>query len=678
MVRVKPQRDGDQKTPKTPLRGSRSSSRTRATPSTVTAPTEAFASQGTDKVATCDGEALGAEAAPVKPTDVILEPAEIAERENMNETGTSAEVQPVAGQAGQFEAPGDSAIPPCSADPAHAASDVIRIDEVSGPSGLALDQQSIEAVAVPVPSIAASLLQEVAEVGKRPISAETVEQAVAGPEEKIGDENFDESATPIEAQHEATAEVAGCSRLPEMATELAQILRIEELARLQGIVGEPQAPQEQEEPGVIQSSCNPSSSQQDVGHAGGHSDSEVPEPPRAPPEEDDGTSPLKLSRKATPPVGRPLGFRRGMEKVSVKAPPRVAKPSLGKAKGAPAQPAPLAQHQTPPPPLPPPPPKGAVPKAQPKQVQFQVAEKAALPETSAATVSAATAPAAPAAPAAAKAQPKQAALPETSAATLSAATAPAAPAAPAPAAAKAQPKQAALPETSAATLSAATAPAAPAAPAPAAAKAQPKQVQFQVAEKAALPETSAAGVSAATVSAATAAPAPAAAKAQPKQVQFQVAEKAALPETSAAGVSAATVSAATAPTPVAAKAQPKQVQIQVEEKAALPETSAVSAATAPAAPAPAAPAPAAAKAQPRQVQFQVAEEATPHPSTAACAQALPAAPTAPASTVAPLVDSITRSSPSPAKAQAVHSIGAKAAARVTLKGSDGQLEGRPG
>ena len=215
LVRVKPQRDGDQKTPKTPLRGSRSSSRTRATPSTVTAPTEAFASQGTDKVATCDGEAVGAEAAPVKPTDVILEPAEIAERENMNETGTSAEVQPVAGQAGQIEASGDSAIPPCSADPAHATSDAIRIDEVSGPSGLALDQQSIEAVAVAVPSIAASLLQEVAEVGKRPISAETVEQAVAGPEEKIGD-----SETPIEAQHEATAKVAGGSRLPscDMAT----------------------------------------------------------------------------------------------------------------------------------------------------------------------------------------------------------------------------------------------------------------------------------------------------------------------------------------------------------------------------------------------------------------------------------------------------------------------------
>ena len=640
MVRVKPQRDGDQKTPKTPLRGSRSSSRTRATPSAVTAPTEAFASQGTDKVATCDGEAVGAEAAPVKPTDVILEPAEIAERENMNETSTSAEVQPVAGQAGQFEAPGDSAIPPCSAGPAHAASDVIRIDEVSGPSGLALDQQSIEAVAVPVPSIAASLLQEVAEVGKRPISA--------GPEEKIGDENFDESATPIEAQHEATAKVSGGSRLPscEMATELAQILRIEELARLQGIVAEPHAPQEQEEPGVIQSSCNPSSSQQDVGHAGGHSDSEVPEPPRAPPEEDDGTSPLKLSLTATPPVGRPLGFRRGMEKVSVKAPPRVAKPSLGKAKGAPAQPAPLAQPQTPPPPLPPPPPKGAVPKAQPKEAQVQFAEKAALPETSAAGVSAATVSAAPApAPAAAKAQPKQVQFQVA--------------------------EKAALPETSAAGVSAATVSAATA-PTPVAAKAQPKQVQFQVAEKAALPETSAAGVSAATVSAATA-PTPVAAKAQPKQAQVQFAEKAALPKTSAA----------TAPTPVAAKAQPKQVQFQVEEKAALPETSAatVSAATAPAAPAapaPAAPAPAAAKAQPKQVQFQVAEEAAPHPPTAACAQAPAAAPTAPASSAAPLVDSITRSSPSPAKAQAVHNIGAKAAARVTLKGSDGQLEGRPG
>ena len=596
LVRVKPQRDCD---PKTPLRGSRSTSRTRAKVSTVTAPTDAFA---TDKVATERGEAVGAEAsAPVKPTDVILEPAEIAV-ENMNDTATSAE-------AGQLEASGGSAIPSCSADPAH-----------------------VEAVAVAVPSIAASLLQEVAEVGKRPISAETVEQVVAGPE-KIGDENVDESVTPTEAQHEAAGEVPGGSRLPscEMATELAQILRIEELARLQGL--------EQEEPAVIQSSCNPSSSQQDVGHdAGGHSDSEVPEPPRAPPEEDDGTSPLKLSLKATAPVGRPLGFRRGMEKVSVKAPPRVAKPPLGKAKGAPApaQPVPLAQPQTPPPPLPPPPPKGAVPKAQQKQVQIQVAEKAALPETSAADVSAAT---------------------------MSAATAPA------PVAAKAQPKQvqiqvaekAALTETPAATASAAPA-------APVAAKAQPKQVQVQVAEKAALPETSAADVSAATMSAATA-PAPVAAKAQPKQVQVQVAEKAALTETPAATVSAAPAA------PVAAKAQPKQVQFQVADKAAVTETPA---ATVSAATAPGAPAPAAAKAQPRQVQFQVAEEAAPHPPTAACAQAPPTAPTAPASSLAPLVDSITRSSPSPAKAQAVHNIGAKAAARVILKGSDGHPEGRPG
>ena len=626
LVRVKPQRDGD---PKTPLRGSRSTSRTRAKVSTVTAPTDAFA---TDKVATERAEAVGAEAsAPVKPTDVILEPAEIA-AENMNDTATSAE-------AGQLEASGASAIPSCSADPAH-----------------------VEAVAVAVPSIAASLLQEVAEVGKRPISAETVEQVVAGPE-KIGDENVDESVTPTEAQHEAAGEVPGGSRLPscEMATELAQILRIEELARLQGL--------EQEEPAVIQSSCNPSSSQQDVGHdAGGHSDSEVPEPPRAPPEEDDGTSPLKLSLKATAPVGRPLGFRRGMEKVSVKAPPRVAKPPLGKAKGAPAQPVPLAQPQTPPPPLPPPPPKGAVPKAQQKQVQVQVAEKAALPETSAADVSAATMSAATApAPVAAKAQPKQvqvqvaekAALTETPAATASAAPA-------APVAAKAQPKQvqvqvaekAALTETPAATASAAPA-------APVAAKAQPKQVQFQVAEKAALTETPAA-----TASAAPAAPAaPVAAKAQPKQVQFQVAEKAALTETPAATASAAPAA------PVAAKAQPKQVQVQVAEKAALTETPA---ATVSAATAPGAPAPAAAKAQPRQVQFQVAEEAAPHPPTAACAQAPPTAPTAPASSLAPLVDSITRSSPSPAKAQAVHNIGAKAAARVILKGSDGHPEGRPG
>jgi len=519
---------------------------------------------------------------------VILEQAEIAV-ENMNDTATSAE-------AGQLEASGGSAIPSCSADPAH-----------------------VEAVAVAVPSIAASLLQEVAEVGKRPISAETVEQVVAGPE-KIGDENVDESVTPTEAQHEAAGEVPGGSRLPscEMATELAQILRIEELARLQGL--------EQEEPAVIQSSCNPSSSQQDVGHdAGGHSDSEVPEPPRAPPEEDDGTSPLKLSLKATAPVGRPLGFRRGMEKVSVKAPPRVAKPPLGKAKGAPAQPVPLAQPQTPPPPLPPPPPKGAVPKAQQKQVQIQVAEKAALPETSAADVSAAT---------------------------MSAATAPA------PVAAKAQPKQvqvqvaekAALIETPAATASAA--------PAPVAAKAQPKQVQVQVAEKAALTETPAATASAAPA-------APVAAKAQPKQVQVQVAEKAALTETPAATASAAPAA------PVAAKAQPKQVQVQVAEKAALTETPA---ATVSAATAPGAPAPAAAKAQPRQVQFQVAEEAAPHPPTAA-AQAPPTAPTAPASSLAPLVDSITRSSPSPAKAQAVHNIGAKAAARVILKGSDGHPEG---
>ena len=629
LVRVKPQRDGD---PKTPLRGSRSTSRTRAKVSTVTAPTDAFA---TDKVATERGEAVGAEAsAPVKPTDVILEPAEIA-AENMNDTATSAE-------AGQLEASGASAIPSCSADPAH-----------------------VEAVAVAVPSIAASLLQEVAEVGKRPISAETVEQAVAGPE-KIGDENVDESVTPTEAQHEAAGEVSGGSRLPscEMATELAQILRIEELARLQGL--------EQEEPAVIQSSCNPSSSQQDVGHdAGGHSDSEVPEPPRAPPEEDDGTSPLKLSLKATAPVGRPLGFRRGMEKVSVKAPPRVAKPPLGKAKGAPAQPVPLAQPQTPPPPLPPPPPKGAVPKAQQKQVQIQVAEKAALPETSAADVSAATMSAATApAPVAAKAQPKQvqiqvaekAALPETSAADVSAATMSAA-TAPAPVAAKAQPKQvqvqvaekAALTETPAATASAAPA-------APVAAKAQPKQVQVQVAEKAALTETPAATASAAPA-------APVAAKAQPKQVQFQVAEKAALTETPAATASAAPAA------PVAAKAQPKQVQFQVAEKAALTETPA---ATVSAATAPGAPAPAAAKAQPRQVQFQVAEEAAPHPPTAACAQAPPTAPTAPASSLAPLVDSITRSSPSPAKAQAVHNIGAKAAARVILKGSDGHPEGRPG
>ena len=616
LVRVKPQRDGD---PKTPLRGSRSTSRTRAKVSTVTAPTDAFA---TDKVATERGEAVGAEASPVKPTDVILEPAEIAV-ENMNDTATSAE-------AGQLEASGGSAIPSCSADPAH-----------------------VEAVAVAVPSIAASLLQKVAEVGKRPISAETVEQVVAGPE-KIGDENVDESVTPTEAQHEAAGEVPGGSRLPscEMATELAQILRIEELARLQGL--------EQEEPAVIQSSCNPSSSQQDVGHdAGGHSDSEVPEPPRAPPEEDDGTSPLKLSLKATAPVGRPLGFRRGMEKVSVKAPPRVAKPPLGKAKGAPAQPVPLAQPQTPPPP---PPPKGAVPKAQQKQVQIQVAEKAALPETSAADVSAATMSAATApAPVAAKAQPKQvqvqvaekAALTETPAATASAA--------PAPVAAKAQPKQVQVQVAEKAALTQTPAATASAAPDPVAAKAQPKQVQVQVAEKAALTETPAATASAA--------PAPVAAKAQPKQVQVQVAEKAALTETPAATASAAPAA------PVAAKAQPKQVQVQVAEKAALTETPA---ATVSAATAPGAPAPAAAKAQPRQVQFQVAEEAAPHPPTAACAQAPPTAPTAPASSLAPLVDSITRSSPSPAKAQAVHNIGAKAAARVILKGSDGHPEGRPG
>jgi len=499
----------------------------------------------------------------------------------MNETATSAE-------AGQLEASGGSAIPPCSADPAH-----------------------VEAVAIAVPSIAASLLQEVAEVGKRPISAETVEQVVAGPEEKMGDENFDESVTPTEAQHETAAEVPGGSRLPscEMATELAQILGIEELARLQGI--EHHAPQEQP-------------SQQDVGHdAGGHSDSEVPEPPRAPPEEDDGTSPLKLSLKATPPVGRPLGFRRGMEKVSVKAPPRVAKPPLGKAKGAPSQPVPLAP-QTPPPPLPPPPPKGAVPKAQQKPVQIQ--EKAALPETSAADVSAATVSAATApAPVAAKAQPKQVQL----------------------VAEKAAPA-----ETPAATASAA--------PAPVAAKAQPKQVQFQVAEKA-LPETAAADVSAATVSSATA---PVAAKAQPKQVQFQVGERAAPTETPAA-------TAPGAPAPAAAKAQPRQVQFQVAEEA-LPETAAADVSAATVSPATA---PVAAKAQPRQVQFQVAEEAAPHPPTAACAQAPPAAPTAPASSLAPLVDSITRSSPSPAKAQAVHNIGAKAAPRVILKGSDGQFEG---
>ena len=85
----------------------------------------------------------------------------------------------------------------------------------------------------------------------------------------------------------------------------------------------------------------------------------------------------------------------------------------------------------------------------------------------------------------------------------------------------------------------------------------------------------------------------------------------------------------------------------------------------PATPAAAAPVAAASKgvagkAQPKQVQFQGPER--------------PAMVTE--ATVQPVVDSITRSSPSPAKAKAAHSTGVKAVARVTFKGADAQSDAK--
>eukprot|EP00435_Cladocopium_sp_Y103_P069631 s1007_g33.t1 len=83
----------------------------------------------------------------------------------------------------------------------------------------------------------------------------------------------------------------------------------------------------------------------------------------------------------------------------------------------------------------------------------------------------------------------------------------------------------------------------------------------------------------------------------------------------------------------------------------------------PATPAAAAPAAAskgvAAKAEPKQVQFQGPER------PAAVVEA----------TVQPVVDSITRSSPSPAKAKAADSTGAKAVARVTFKDAQSDAQG---
>ena len=68
----------------------------------------------------------------------------------------------------------------------------------------------------------------------------------------------------------------------------------------------------------------------------------------------------------------------------------------------------------------------------------------------------------------------------------------------------------------------------------------------------------------------------------------------------------------------------------------------------------------AAKAQPKQVQFQGPER----PALVM------------EGTVQPVFDSITRSSPSPAKAKAAHSTGAKAVARVTFKGADVQSDAK--
>ena len=67
-----------------------------------------------------------------------------------------------------------------------------------------------------------------------------------------------------------------------------------------------------------------------------------------------------------------------------------------------------------------------------------------------------------------------------------------------------------------------------------------------------------------------------------------------------------------------------------------------------------------AKAQPKQVQFHGPERPPAHTEA----------------TVQPVVDSITRSSPSPAKAKAADSTGAKAVARVTFKCADAQSDAK--